>query len=235
MTLGACLVPNSTSNILRENLKKVAEDINRNALHATELNHHQKVYFSRTLSKERVLLFGLISLKQTLGQYRSEIGADSVLFYNKCVQYLLEKVGLFAKLNGIKPDQINIVFEERNHDYSMMIRFLQRCKETPISSEVALLNFIDPYRIQKKSKNDEALLQTADLVAHSLYCCVNKSRSNLHIPETRYLNELRTKFFHDENTGAIIGRGIKPVHNLNSLKLDSDVSRFLYHLNAKAT
>lgn len=233
LTLGAALVPNDLLNETSLKLEKICEDLGKNYLHCQELNHRQKVYYARSIQNERVLYFGVISKKSTLGPYKEDIKSNSNSYYNKCAQYLLERVGLFMKENKVKPDQLSIIFEAGNFDYSALINLIKRCQETPLNSQVALLNYIDPLRIRKLQKHKAPLLQLADLSAHALYSCVNKSQANYHIPESRYLYELRSKFFKDKSTGSIIDRGVKPIHKLSDLGLDPEIHLFLSSLKAQ--
>ena len=72
-------------------------------------------------------------------------------------------------------------------------------------------------------KEKAPMLQLGDLVAHALFRCADKSKSNYNIPEPRYLCELHRKFFSDPETGKVEGYGIKAVHELRNVKLDKDV------------
>lgn len=233
MTLGACLVPNSHQEIITVKLQKVAEDIKKITLHCKEMNHRQKVYYSRSIQSEKFLGFGVISLKSTLGRYKSDIQSNSDFYHNKCAQYLLERIGYFMKEKQISPQDLTIIFEHSNNDISTLRNLINKCQKYPIDSRVALLNYIDTSKILTRKKKERPLLQLADLIAHSLYSCVNKSRSNLHIPEGRYLYELRKRFFHNTNTRRIEGYGIKAVHNLKSLQLDPDIHQLIDSLSAE--
>ena len=71
----------------------------------------------------------------------------------------------------------------------------------------------------------------ADLVAHSLYKCVDKPKSCFCLTEPRYLLEFRDRFFRDKISKKVIGKGIKPVHSLKDLNLDDDIKFFLNSLD----
>lgn len=227
MTLGAALVPNRDSSLICQELERVACVFGKDLLHCSQLKHQQKVYYARCMSNQHFLGFGVISLKSTLGSYRQKIEANSTRYYNKCAQYLLEKVGMFMELNDISPGNVEIVFEEGNFDYSALISLISSCQDNPIQPDTKFLSRIDAFKIRKKPKSTEPLLQLADLVAHSLFKCVDKTDRNFHIPEPRYLNELHQKFFSHPNTGRIEGCGIKSVHDLNQLSLDPDIQKLL--------
>ncbi|WP_018688110.1 DUF3800 domain-containing protein [Ahrensia kielensis] len=233
MTLGACLVPSSYENKIADRLARIQEDLNRSHLHCSELSHPQKVYYARTIAKEKFLCFGMISEKRTLGAYSQAIEGDSTKYYNKCAQYLLERVGLFLKMKDIEADDVSIFFEEANFNYSALMTLINRCQENPINEQTKLLRRIDHLKIRTSPKGDKPSMQIADLVAHSLFKSVDKSKANFHIPETRYLNELRTRFFNCPETAKIINFGIKPVHKLPELKLDDDVHLFFKNLKAR--
>lgn len=233
MTLGACLVPSSHENKIADRLARIQEDFNRSHLHCSELSHPQKVYYARTIAKEKFLCFGMISEKRTLGAYSQTIEGDSAKYYNKCAQYLLERVGLFLKMKDIEADDVSIFFEEANFNYSALMTLINKCQENPIKEQTKLLRRIDHFKIRTSPKGEKPSMQIADLVAHSLFKSVDKSKANFHIPETRYLNELRTRFFNCPQSAEIINFGIKPVHKLSELKLDDDVHLFFKNLKAQ--
>jgi len=153
-------------------------------------------------------------------------------FYNKCAKYLLERVGAYLSQVDRDLSEPQIVFEERNHNYDTMIRYLSKVKENPLYSESKSLKTINPFAIVKKSKDEEDLLRLADLVSHALYCCVNKTPDNFGITETKYLRELSKRFAADRK-GVILGTGIKPIHKLADLELDKAVEKQLVGLRAK--
>lgn len=227
MTLGAALVVNQDQGGIRLELEKIAEKFGKNDLHCANLKHAQKVYYTRSLKSVRFLAFGVISHKSTLGSYNQKISYESKRFYNKCAQYLLEKVGMFMEINKIAPDDVEIVFEEGNFDYSALISLISKCQENPIQPDTKFLGRINAFKIRKKPKSEEPLLQLADVIAHSLYKCVDKSAANFQIPEPRYLSELRIRFFSHPETGRIEGCGIKSVHDLKQLALDADIYAFM--------
>jgi hypothetical protein len=145
----------------------------------------------------------------------------------------LERVGLFLKKNDIAASDLRIFFEEANFNYSALMTLINRCQENPINEQTKLLQRIDHLSIRTSPKGEKPSMQIADLVAHALFKSVDKSRANFHIPETRYLNELRSRFFNCPNTAKIINFGIKPVHQLSELKLDPDVNLFFKNFKAK--
>lgn len=231
--LGAVVIQPATQIRIRKKLDELQGDFRKTKRwkHATDLNHMQKVHFCREMSKEHVRFFGLISYKPTLGEYGQSIDHEPDKFYNKCAVYLLEKVGKY--LRGVSPSIVDpkIVFERRNHDYDAMIRYVGKVKDNPLDPEARYLENINPYAIVSRSKSEEDLLRVADLVSHALYCCVNKTPDNFGITETRYLRELAKRFAVDDK-GKVLGTGIKPIHSLVDLNLDSDVNETLRQLRA---
>ena len=105
-------------------------------------------------------------------------------------------------------------------------------KKNPLYPQSNSLYPINPFAITKRNKNQEDLLRYADLVSHALYCCVNKTPDNFGITEPRYLKELSSRFGTDQS-GEVIGRGIKPIHSLNHLKLDTEIEEALQSMRAK--
>ncbi len=233
MTMGATLIPNVKSQDVLKCIQEITQKVNKKDLHCCKLNHSQIVYFARTISAQRLKSFGVISRKETLKSYSEKIEHNHAFYYNKCAQFLLEKVGLFMEVNKIAEEQLTICFEEGNFNYPALRGLIGKCRKNPIRPASRYLKYINPNSIVVKEKEEEPLLQTADLVAHALFKCVHKEDSNCHIPEVRYVTELRKSFFSDENTGKIEGYGIKAVHYLSDLKLDADVHETLIKLKSK--
>lgn len=172
-------------------------------------------------------MFGVVSNKLTLGGYAPQIGQDSNKFYNKCSEYLLEKLGGFLIEENIGPESVSIIFEERNHDYSALLSYIKKVRENPLHPEAKKLSAINPFSISFEKKQKEKCFFLSDFGAHALYSCFNKSRHNFEIPETRYLQELRNVFHRDEETKKICGTGIKFIQTLSHIQADEDVNEFL--------
>lgn len=223
MVLSAVVVQPAAEIEVRRAVEQFRSEIGRkNWKHATELNHSQKVFFCRLVSKLPVRLFGLISRKDTLAEYRDQIDSDPQLYYNKCAQYLLEKVFAYLLPQISQPEHVSIVFERRNHDYDRMIRFLGKVKENPFYSESKVLRLLNPFSIIAVPKGEEDILEVADLVAHGLFQCANKSSSNFSIPEYRYFEEFQSRFGADER-GVILNTGLKCIHSLEKIGLDKNI------------
>ncbi len=227
MTLGAALVPSIVADETTDALAKIATKFGKPALHCKKLSHAQRVYYARTIAKQRILFFGVISLKSTLGWYKDTIKGDSKRYYNKCAQLLLEKVGRFMSMNDIEAGRLSICFEEGNFDYPALRGLISKCRNNPKNQETKFLSRIEPMSIYAAPKADEPLLQLGDLAAHALFKCVDKTYGNFEIPEPRYLCELQRRFFCDPKTGRVEGMGIKTVHSLDAVKLDADIHQLL--------
>ena len=232
MTLGAALVPNSRATHISEELAAIAVEMAKPSLHCSQLKHAQLVYYARSVSRMQVLLFGVISRKSTLGWYGEVIEGNSARYYNKCAQYLLEKVGRFMSANDIDASRLSVCFEEGNFDYPALRGLISKCRSNPENPETKFLSRVEPMSISAVPKGDQPLLQLGDLVAHALYKCVDKTPRNYNIPEPRYLKELTDCFFSDSRTGRIEGFGIKSVHRLSELQLDPDVCDFIAQMKA---
>lgn len=233
MTMGAALIANDSFVDVRDTLEQVRIDTGRKNLHCTELKHFQKIFLIRELSKHKKRLFGVISYKKTLGYYKEAIEENNKKYYNKCAQYLLERVGWFMQVNDIPPENLDIVFEKGNFDYEKMQRLLHKCQKNPSHSMTAYLKHIKVSNITVKDKNEEPLLQMADLVAHSLYKCVDKQDKNHFITEPRYLRELSPRFFGNPKTRAVAGAGLYLVHTVSDLELDSEVEDVINNMIAE--
>uniref|UniRef100_UPI0025EF7139 DUF3800 domain-containing protein n=1 Tax=uncultured Nitratireductor sp. TaxID=520953 RepID=UPI0025EF7139 len=208
-------------------LGDLCAEFKRDNLHCASLNHNQIVKFEKTVSNLELTLFGVISRKETLRDYKYSISNDSGKYYNKCSQYLMERIGFFARMRGISPEDIDIVFEEANLNYSRMRTFLKACQRKPLIKFTENLSYINIDRISTKNKSEESLLQIADLVAHALYRCVDKSKGNYGISEIRYLRELSGKFFASHNTKKVCDAGLYCVHSVRDLNVDDETREFI--------
>lgn len=226
MTLGASLISNRSRKAIEDTLVRVSAEIKK-PLHCSQLKHYEILHFVRQVSRQKMRLFGVISRKATLGSYKSQIADDSSMYYNKCAQYLLERVGWFMESRKIAPENLDIIFEKANVDYDKMRNLLWTCQSTPKHPNTKKLQHIDICNIAVKKKTEEPLLQVADLVAHALYKCVDKQGKNFGIAEPRYLRELAPHFFGDPDTQAVVNAGLYCVHSIRDLKLDSDVEEVL--------
>lgn len=233
MTMGATLIPDAMYQDVLKCIQGITLKVGKKDLHCNKLKHIQIVYFARTLSTQRLKMFGVISRKDTLGPYSEDIDHDHEQYYNKCAQYLLEKVGQFMEVNGMTEDQLTVCFEQGNFNYTALRGLIGACRRNPIRPATENLKHVNPSSIIVKEKAEEPLLQTADLVAHALFKCVHKEAANYYVPEPRYIIELRKRFFSDEASGKVEGFGIKAVHYLKDLKLDSDVHEVISNLNSK--
>lgn len=232
MTLGGVIIRNSDAGKLEDTLQEISATLKK-PLHCVGLNHSQKVFYARTIAAQPVRLFGVASLKSTLKWYKANIDGDSKKYYNKCAQYLLERVGMFMEARNIDKNDLDIVFEEANCDYDGLGNLIRTCQRNPHHPNTQKLQNISARRISAKAKADEPLLQIADLAAHALYKCVDKQPANYHIPEPRYIKELESRFYGDPETNKVVNAGIYCVHSLSALKLDEDVQATLSALKTK--
>ncbi|MBD8876942.1 DUF3800 domain-containing protein [Roseibium polysiphoniae] len=232
MTMGGALIPEVKKDEIRQALVNLKAIIKKE-LHCSELNHIQKIKFAKEASEQQILLFGLISRKETLKEYKSTIDGDNKKFYNKCASYLIEYLCAFLKEKKISRNDVDIVFEEGNFDYNALKNYIKRCRKTPLYTPTKILTHIDANNISAQPKQNEILLAIPDLVAHALFKCVDKTAGNHFITEYRYLKEISRKFHHSVITNKIVGSGIKPIHKLESLILDKDTFDFFKDLKAR--
>lgn len=229
MVLGGVLIADDLKESLSSSLNQICSDLEIKRLHCKNIQHPKKVYYSRTVSGLDLTCFGVISYKYTLGQY-PQIN-ESFRYYHKCVQYLLQQLCKYIQQEDIDPNSVSVVFEETGALRLPQLRnFIFRCVYSPLYPQSKILEMLDTSNFDAQKKKDEPLLQLADLVANSLYQCVNKSQKNYDIPETRYINELRTKFWGNPEDGKVIGYGIKAIYALHNLNLDADVLDFFKEL-----
>lgn len=233
MTLGGAIIRNTDIAKIRCYLSDIQKQMGLTHLHCSRMNHYQITKYARVASKLPLRFFGVISRKETLGNYKTAIANDHTKYYNKCVQYLLERVGLFMENRGIPQQDLSIIFEKANLDYEAMKNFILQCKANPIRPNTALLQNISLADSKQKTKDEEPNLQLADLVAHALYKCVDTPPKQYGIVEPRYLEELSPRFFGHPTSNKIVKGGLYCVHNTNQLRLDDNVKVILDNLHSK--
>ena len=231
-TLGAVVVKNSNEDSINAKLEELKTLFNKRSLHCSELKHTHKVKFAREVGSFPVTCFGVISNKKTLGNYRQDIQQNNEMFFNKCMQYLLERIGACMELKGIAARDVRFIIEAGEVDLEKLFNFIDKVQATPLHRNAQYLRNIEISNLQVHEKEDAPLLQLADLIAHSLFKAVDKTPKNFEIPETRYLNELRTRFHCSKETKKILEHGIKPIHNIHQLELDGDVKQFFLDFRA---
>lgn len=229
--MAAAVMPHATAIQARKLLLEVENRIPRKWGHATDLTHFQTVFFARSAAKLNIRYFAVISRKATLGEYANEISWNPHKFYNKCAHYLLECVGKYLAISGFDDDEPDVFFENRNHDFDTLIRYIGKIKETPHHENAIYLRKFNPFGFITREKKEEALLKFADLASYSVYQCVNKIEANFEIPEPRYLLEISQRFGCDIK-GLVLGTGIKCIHDLDSLLPDEDIKRMFGSLRA---
>jgi len=229
--LAAAVMPPAACIHAKKVLAEVESQVFKKWDHATDLSHSQTVFWSRRASENNLRFFAVVSNKQTLGEYSVKIRENPEKFYNKCAVYLLERVGKYLLARNVVQEPPTVIFEHRNHDYDAMRRYIGKIKENPMHTDARFLRAINPFAIVTRAKSDEPLLKYADLAAHAVYQCTNKTRANHMIPEPRYLEELSKRFGADER-GNIVGNGIKCIHNLEQLELDKDVEEKIRRMKA---
>lgn len=233
MTMAGVLVPNSKLVEYRLVLQRLVDEFGKKDLHCSKLNHVQIVRFAKVLASCRVKIFAVISRKETLGEYREEIGKNDKLYYNKCAQYLLERVGRFMATHDLKEEHLEVIFEDGGFDYGRLRALISKCRRTPRNAGTEYLRYVNPYSIQAKPKGEEPLLQFADLVAHGFFKCVDDGPSSFGVFETRYVAEIKDKIFADPKSGDPFKWGIFPIHSWRDLKLNEEVLGFFTDLRVE--
>lgn len=234
LCFGGVLVPNKNLDSVREVLRCISIELKNKELHCVDLNHFETSYFARTICKQQILLFGVISKKSTLGGYKELIEGKNQAadYYNKCSQYLLERVGHFMSEKRIESDKVSIVFEEKNHDYQRLRNFIGTVRKSPHDSRANYLQRIDPLSIRSETKAKEILLSIADLVAFSLRQSVDASSKNFGVPEQRYFRELKEKFWLSSD-GSIANYGLKYIKGPISIGLKDKDLKFALKMYPK--
>ena len=206
--LGGFIVYNKDLDFLNNKILEFENKIKKE-IHCSNrsINHFMKVYLAKQLSELPIKIFSVISQKITL--INNYTPKDNQEYYNKNVQYLLERIGDFIEKTEQQGNKIiltNIIFEKRkNHNYEKLKHFIKIVKNNPLRAQSKSLTYIDTNIISARDKGDN-LLKIADIISHSVYRAINPD-DDYNITEHRYIEEFKNKFYANKN--KILGYGIK--------------------------
>lgn len=230
MTMGGVLIKNDYLDDYRKILRELADLFGKPSLHCSKLSHNEICYFAKKLNELDLVIFGVVSLKTTLGTYRGTIKSNAKLYYNKCAHYILERVGMCFEEMGLTEDELSVCFEEGNFDYNKLRGLISKCRSNPMRPNTKFLKHVNSNAITAKEKSSEALLQFGDLVAHALFRCVDDGPRTFGITETRYVDEMRDRFWRSGAKTKAIGQGLYCVHKVADVGANPTVERFFREL-----
>lgn len=231
--MAAAVIPSAAQVHARKVLSELKADFDgKDWAHATDLTHWRTKHLCKRISEINMRLFAVVSNKATLGGYADAIDWEPHRFYNKCAHYLLERVGRYFDGKGLFGCDPKVVFEQRNHDFDALRRYIGKIKDKPIHPDAHYLRCFNPFAISVKAKNEEDLLKVADVTANAVYQCVNLTKSNFGIPETSYLQLLQPRFGADER-GRVLGEGLKCIHSVESVEALPEISALWKGMKAK--
>lgn len=225
LTMCAALYRNENSKIIEKKLSELPFQ-GKKALHAKHLNHFEKVVTCQAISELPVGLLGVISNKLSLKEYLPEANRTPTHYYNKVMQYLLERVGAATSALGIKSNELRVVLEAREQQYSSLLSFVSKIQANPLDTRAALLRNIDRFSITAVKKKDEPCIRVADMGAHALFCCVRRDKRVYSIVENRYLKELAPVFLAGKD-GRIVPQGLKLIHTMTDIAAPQETSSTL--------
>lgn len=227
LTLGGVLIPETHIEATLNCLNDLSSRLGKN-LHCADLNHFQTAAFAREAASIKMLAFGVISKKSTLGDYLDGTPDEDIAqdYYNKCSHYLLELLGKFMSHHDVKSEDVSIVFERKNHDYQRLRSYISAIRKSPKDRRAAFLQSIDPFGITDRSKDEEPLLALADLVAFATFQSVNESQRNYGLPEERYMRELKKRFWRCPDTGQVAHFGLKYIKGPVTMGLSGQTMSF---------
>lgn len=224
-TMCAALYRNENSSIIEEKLNSLPFSGQR-SLHAKHLNHYEKVVTCQAIAELPVGLLGVISNKLSLQEYLPEANRTPTHYYNKVMQYLLERVGAATGALGITSNELRVVLEARKQQYSSLLSFIAKIQSNPLDTRATLLRNIDRFSITAVKKKDEPCIRVADMGAHALFCTVRRDERVHSIVEPRYLRELAPVFLAGQD-GRLVPRGLKPIHSIMDLAAPLETSSTL--------
>lgn len=198
----------------------------KNILHCSKLNHYEKIFLSRTMASLPVAFLGVISNKLTLGPYLPEVQKSPTHYYNKAMQYLLERVAIATASFDIPAAKIRFCLEAREQRYDLLLNFIRKIQKNPLHANSIPLRDINVFSITRVNKADDYCLALADMGAHALFSAVRRDFTTHGLSETRYLEELAPRFIAGRNR-RIIPFGVRALHSIRDLGLPRRETRFL--------
>lgn len=201
----------------------------KGAVHAAKMGHFEKVQACRVIASLPVGMLGVISNKLSLLEYLPEARKTPTHYYNKVAQYLFEKLGSLLGSLKITKESVFIRLEARDQQYSSLLSFIEKIQNSPLDHRALPMRNIDRFSISTVKKRDDLAMALSDIGAHALFCAVRRDAKNFALTETRYLRELSPIFMSGKD-GMILPNGIKPIHSIKKLGLDTFSRRELANL-----
>lgn len=224
------------ATIINEDNRQVIESalralpFHKDILHASRLSHFEKAFLGRTIASLPLGMLGAISNKLSLLEYFSDATKTPTHFYNKVMQYLLERVGQALGKFGISAQNVSIRLEARAQQYSSLISFVDAIQKNPLDPRAIPIRNIDRFSISTIKKSDDICMAVSDFGANALFSAVRRDGKTFGLSETRYLHECRNVFLASKD-GKLVGGGIKAIHSVSDLALAPDSAAFLETLS----
>lgn len=216
--------------LITAKLKKFQDKKGR--VHATNLGHFERVHLCKTIATLPIGMIGVVSNKLTLLEYLSEAQKTPTHYYNKVSQYLFEQIGQVVGGYEIPKEQIRILLEARAQQYSSLLSFLNSIQRNPLDERSLPIRNIDRFSVSKIKKQDDLLVSLADIGANAMFLAVRRDEKTYCLRETRYLKELSPVFLAAKN-GRIVPKGLKPIHSMQDLGLDTETEESLLNMKNK--
>ncbi len=198
-------------------------------VHSNKLSHFEKVHLCKTVSQLPLGMVGVVSNKLSLLSYIKEAQKTPTHYYNKVMQYLLERIGALIAAFGIAKSDVRIVLEARSQQYSSLLLFIERIQHNPLDSRARLIQNVDRFAITTVKKAEEKCMLLSDIGAHALFCAVRRDEASFGLSEPRYLEELSTVFLSNKH-GEVVPAGIKLIHSADDLGVPVNTVKFFSSL-----
>lgn len=154
---------------------------------------------------------GVVSNKLSLLHYLPQAKKTPRHFYNKVMQYILERIGQSIDVFWIKGHPVKILLEAREQKYSSLLSFVEALQKNPIDERSLSIRNIDRFSISAVKKKDDLCMALSDMGAHALFSAVRRDARAYGLSETRYIQELAPVFVSGKD-GKIVPGGIKFIH-----------------------
>ncbi|XHX59773.1 DUF3800 domain-containing protein [Pseudosulfitobacter sp. SM2401] len=207
--------------LIEKTLKRLIN--HKGLIRANRMSHFEKINACNKISQLPIGMVGVISNKLSLLKYLSEAKKTPTHFYNKVMQYQLERVGAAMGAFGIAASEVRIHIEARAQQYGSLLSFVRAIQENPLDTRAAYIRNIDRFSISAVDKKDSAVMALSDIGANAIFSAVKRDAKSFGFSETRYLKELAPAFVADSR-GRIVPLGLKPIHSISDLGLPSVVS-----------
>lgn len=193
------------------------------------MSHFEKVNACNKIAQLPIGMVGVISNTLSLLEYLSSAKKIPTHYYNKVMQYQLERIGDAMGAFGIKSGDARIQIEARAQQYSSLLSFVRTIQDKPLDTRAAAIRNVNRFAISAIGKKDSLAMALSNIGANAIFSTVKRDANLYGSSENRYLKELAPVFVADKRV-LVVPLGLKAIHSLKDLGISADTSADLSSL-----